>query len=290
MLQPKHITTMKIRTIKKAFKLSLLGISLSLSTISVSVAQLNEVKIFAHRAGAYEYDENTLAAFKATYELGMRGYETDVRISKDGQLVIFHDDNLKRIVGREGAIEDMTLSEIKKLKTLKGNEIPTLDEVVAYFKDKPGVYIEFEMKTNKPLYEEAKLHKYCDMLYSKVYSNRPQDSDYLLTSFDKRPLRYLKTKYPDADLMFIKGEALTQALIDETKELGIKRIAANITQTTRAMVKDAKKQGMTVSLWPGRSVDDFLLGLSLGSDYLCTDVPIEVSKWVKNNADWIKLK
>ncbi len=281
---------MKMLSTKKLFQHILWAASLGISSMSSSFAQLNEVKIFAHRAGAHEYDENTLSAFKTTYEQGMRGYETDVRITKDGHLVIFHDDNLKRIVGREGVIEEMTLAEIKKLKTLKGNEIPTLDEIVDYFKDKPGVYIEFEMKTSKPMYDEVTLHKYCDMLYNKVYSNRPQNSDYLLTSFDKRPLQYLKQKYPNADLMFIKGEALTQALIDETKALGIKRIAANITQTTRAMVKDAKKQGMTVSLWPGRSVDDFLLGLSLGSDYLCTDVPIEVSTWVKNNASWIKLK
>ena len=116
---------MKITTIKNAFRLSLLGISLSLSSISVSFAQLNEVKIFAHRAGASDYDENTLSAFKTTYEQGMRAYETDVRSTKDGQLVSFQDDNLKRIVGKEGAIEDLTLSEIKKLKTLKGNEIPT---------------------------------------------------------------------------------------------------------------------------------------------------------------------
>src|SRR5690554_4158658 len=93
-------------------------------------AQTVEVKLFAHRGGAHEFDENTMQAFQNTYEKGVRGYELDVRRSKDGELVIFHDDTFKRIVGIEGGIEDLTLAEIKKLKTRKGNPIPTLKEVV----------------------------------------------------------------------------------------------------------------------------------------------------------------
>lgn len=253
-------------------------------------SQSAEVKLFAHRAGAHEFDENTMQAFKASYDKGLRGFETDVRLSKDGHLVIFHDDNFERIVGIKGGIEDLTLEEIKKLKTKKGNPIPTLDEVVDFFKDKPGVYIEFEMKTNKPLYDEEKLHKYCDELYKRTYTNKPDGSDYLLTSFDKRPLQYLKKTYPDVDMLFIKGEGLSQKVVDEAKELGIKRIGASVHGTTRNMVIEAKKQGIVVSLWPGRSIDDFLLGVYLGSDYLCSDVPVAVTEWVQKNAPQIKLK
>lgn len=253
-------------------------------------SQSAEVKLFAHRAGAHEFDENTMQAFQASYDKGLRGFETDVRLSKDGHLVIFHDDSFERIVGIKGGIEDLTLEEIKKLKTKKGNPIPTLDEVVAFFKDKPGVYIEFEMKTNKPVYDEEKLHKYCDELYKRTYSNKPVGSDYLLTSFDKRPLQYLKKTYPDVDMLFIKGEGLSQKVVDEAKELGIKRIGASVHGTTRNMVIEAKKQGIVVSLWPGRSIDDFLLGVYLGSDYLCSDVPVAVTEWVQKNAPQIKLK
>ncbi|MEC3878118.1 glycerophosphodiester phosphodiesterase [Parapedobacter sp. 10938] len=253
-------------------------------------AQQAEVKLFAHRGGAHEYDENTISAFQATYDKGLRGYELDVRRTADDQLVIFHDANLKRIVGQEGAIEDLTLDEIKKLRTKKGNEIPTLDEVLAFFSDKPWVYIEFEMKTNKPMYDEKTLEAYCDQLYQKAYAAMPPTSNYVLTSFDTRPLRYLKTTYPTVDLLLIKGAPLSQEVLDEAKELGIDRVGCNVDGTTRAMVKEAKKQGFKVSLWPGRSVADFLLGVSLGSDYLCSDVPVAVTEWVKANAPWITLK
>ena len=261
-----------------------------LAFIPAGFSQNAEVKLFAHRGGAHEYDENTISAFTATYEKGIRGYETDVRLTKDGHLVIFHDANFERIVGIGGGIEDMTLAEVKELKTKKGNSIPTLDEVVEFFKDKPGVYIEFEMKTNKPVYSESDLHKYCDQLYQKTYSNKPEGSDYVLTSFDKRPLQYLKKTYPEVDMLFIKGEGLTKKVVDEAKELGVNRIGASVHGTSRNMVIEAKKQGITVSLWPGRSIDDFLLGVYLGSDYLCSDVPITVIEWVKANAPEIKIK
>lgn len=268
-----------------------LGLFCFFQTVNSTVyAQTTEVKLFAHRGGAYEFDENTIDAFQQTYDKGVRGYELDVRRTKDGHLVVFHDSDFKRIVGIEGGVEDSNLEEIKALKTKEGNAIPTLNEVVTFFKDKPGVYIEFEMKTNSPMYDVEVLHEYCDELYQATYSNKPQGSDYLLTSFDKRPLKYLKTNYPDVDLLFIKGAALTQSVIDEAKELGVSRIGANVHNTSRNMVVAAKNQGITVSLWPGHSVEDFLVGVSLGSDYLCTDVPIAVLEWVKTNAPYITIK
>lgn len=60
--------------------------------------------------------------------------------------------------------------------------------------------------------------------------------------------------------------------------------------TTRKMVRQAKKKGFTVCLWPGTSVEDFLLGVALGGDHLCTDVPLAVSEWVAANASWIRIK
>jgi len=278
-----------IQSLNRSFPLVIL-LGAFLLPPSDLLAQQAEVKVFAHRGGAHEYDENTMQAFQESYAKGIRGYETDIRITKDGHLVIFHDADLKRIVGKEGPIESLTLDEVKQLRTKKGNPIPTLDEVLAFFSDKPGVYIEFEMKTDKPMYDENTLTRYCDELHANVYASRPATSEYLLTSFDKRPLQYLKKTYPSADLLFIKSTGLSREVLDEAKELGVSRVACNISNTTRAMVQEAKKQGFKVSLWPGRSVADFLLGVSLGSDYLCSDVPVQVTEWVKANAPHITLR
>ena len=264
---------------------------MSLVLLSSSLyAQNREVKIFAHRGGMLEYDENTLSAFEETFKRGIRGYEVDIRMTKDGFLVLFHDDNFKRIIGTEGSIEESTLAEIKKLRTKKGNPIPSLEDFLNFLKMKEGLYVEFEMKTQKSYYNNQILAKYCLDLYAKVNKiKRPTDT-YLFTSFDKRPLRLLKNRDPNVDMLFIKSEGLTQSVLDEAKELGIKRLGCKVEKTTRDMVKNAKEQGFVVSLWPGRSIDDFLLGVSLGSDMLCTDIPVQVMEWVKQHGSWITLK
>lgn len=253
-------------------------------------AQEKVVQLFAHRGGAHEYDENTLAAFKASYDKGLRGFETDVRITKDGVFVISHDASVERHTGSKGIVEEMTAAELKKLKTKKGNSLLFLDELLNYFADKPSIYIEFEMKTKPADYPQEKLEPYCDKLYKTLMAKKPATSSYLLTAFDKRPLIYLKAKYPEVDMLFITSSPLTQEVIQETLDMGIKRVGCTIGGTSREMVKKAQKAGLIVSLWPGHSVDDFLLGVYLGADYLCSDVPVAVYTHIKEKMPWVKIK
>lgn len=69
---------------------------------------------FAHRGGAFEFEENTLFAFRSSYEKGLRGFETDVWMTKDGKLVILHDDSLDRTHRGEGPVEALDAAEAKK--------------------------------------------------------------------------------------------------------------------------------------------------------------------------------
>ena len=253
-------------------------------------SQQQAVQLFAHRGGAHEQDENTLQAFQNSYDQGIRGYETDVRMTKDGDLVLFHDGSLARITGHQGSIEEMNASELRKIKTKKGNPILFLDEFLEYLEDKPGVYLELEMKTSPEIYPRPVLEKYCDKLYQAAAARKPEGSTYLFTSFDKRPLRYLKATYPDADMLFITSRPLTDEVVQETLELGLQRVGCNISGTSRKMVDAAHEAGLQVSLWPGHSVEDFLLGIYLGSDYLCSDVPVEVLQFMQSKMPWVNIK
>ncbi|MFC5409513.1 glycerophosphodiester phosphodiesterase [Larkinella bovis] len=253
-------------------------------------AQDKAVQLFAHRGGAHEQDENTLQAFRNSYEKGLRGFETDVRISKDGQLIVSHDASLDRMTTSQGIVEEMNAADLRKVKTKKGNPLLFLDDLLAYFADKPGVYLEFEMKTTPKAYPQELLEKYCDQVYKAVMAKKPQGSTYLLTSFDKRPLQYLKTRYPDVDLLFITSSPLTKEVLQETLDLGVKRIGCNLSGTSRKNVKDAQAAGILVSCWPGHTVQDFQLGVALGCDYLCSDIPVEVLTFMRTKMPWVKIK
>lgn len=112
---------------------------------------LNEYKnkIIAHR-GIFDNKatpENSIKAFKLALDKNLT-IELDVHLTKDNKLVVFHDDNLKRMTGIDSIIESFTLKEIKKLKLLDTNEtIPTLDEVLKLIDSK--VLLDIEIKVNK---------------------------------------------------------------------------------------------------------------------------------------------
>ena len=242
----------------------------------------NAPRLLAHRGGAKEYDENSLGAFRACYEKGLRGFETDLRLTKDNALVILHDDKLERTTTGTGVVENLTADEVKALKLKKSGEpVPFALDLMGYFKDKPDIFIELEMKTgNTNLYTLARLETYCKALHEAAQSTLPRGT-YIFTSFDKRTLSTMKRLYPDADIGLIVGGGLDEKVIKTALELGCKRIAPTMDTTTRKAVRDAKKAGFGLTGWPTLSEADYKLGAALGFDCLTTDYPVKLHESVK---------
>lgn len=260
--------------------------ALSLSTLVL--AQEQDVRIFAHRGGRQEQDENTMNGFKGSFERGYRGFETDVHFTKDHALIITHDSNLERMTGQKVIVEEKTEAELRKVRTLKGNPIPFLSDVLDFFQDKSGLYIEFEMKTtDTSLYPDELIPEYCEKVYAAVMAQKPKDATYLFTSFDYRPLRYLRQHHPDADLLLISSDPCSEKMIALCKAMDIKRMGVGIQGTSRSAVEAAHKAGLTVSLWPGNKVEDTILGIYLGADFLCTDVPYQVKTYLDAKMPWL---
>lgn len=253
-------------------------------------AQNQTVRFFSHRGGRQEFDENTISAFEASYKAGYRGYETDIRMTKDGQLVILHDSDLKRTTDMVGRVEEMTAADIRNATTKGGHKVMFLDELMDWLDSKGDVtYVEFELKTTPTdLYPEERLREYCEKLYTRVMKNKPANALYLFTSGDYRGLRYLQQAHPDAQMLLITGKPCNDETIALCKALGITRLGATMDGTSRKAVKKAHEAGLTVSLWPGNSLDDAVLGSYLGADFLCTDVPVAVKKGMSKYFPWIK--
>ena len=108
--------------------------------------------IIAHRGDLASAPENTLPAFRSAFERGADGIELDVRVTRDRQLVVFHDRSLGRIGGGRGLVSNATLAEMRSLDVggwfspqYRGEQAPTLDEV---FEALPSDYlVNVEMKT-----------------------------------------------------------------------------------------------------------------------------------------------
>ena len=91
------------------------------------------IEVLAHRGFAAEAAENTLEAFRAAAELGVRWVETDVNTTADGVPVLIHDPSLERVAGVPGEVAEMTAEDLREIRLPGGERIPTLAEALRAF-------------------------------------------------------------------------------------------------------------------------------------------------------------
>jgi glycerophosphoryl diester phosphodiesterase len=114
--------------------------------------------IIGHRGAAGLAPENTIASIEAAAKAGVDMIEFDVRATRDGKLVIFHDDNLKRLTGESGDIKDLTIDDINITATHSGHPIPTLLEGLEAAGDVPVLLDLKGENWTKLLIRELKKH------------------------------------------------------------------------------------------------------------------------------------
>src|SRR5699024_1574474 len=119
-----------------------------------------DVKIIGHRGFASQYPENSLVGFTKAAELGVDGIELDLHLTKDGEVVVMHDETIDRMTNGSGAIAEMTLAELDQFRLKNGvalttsdERIPTLKDVFAALEPYPHLLVNLEIKTHIFLYK-----------------------------------------------------------------------------------------------------------------------------------------
>jgi len=131
--------------------------------------------VFAHRGASKFAPENTLASFQKAMDMGAQALELDVTLSRDGKVVVIHDDRVDRTSNGSGEVSDLLLADIQKLDAgswfspqFKDEKIPTLEEVFNLVKEKALINIELKnagkqneelVKKTAELVHTHKLHK-----------------------------------------------------------------------------------------------------------------------------------
>lgn len=123
-----------------------------------------KTKILGHRGGAGAYPENTLLNFQKAVEAGADGVEFDVQLTKDGQVVVIHDEKIDRTLSGSGLVKDYDLAELKKMSAgaylaeeFAAEKIPTLKEVLEVVSGLELINIELKNYLPYPKLEEKVL-------------------------------------------------------------------------------------------------------------------------------------
>ncbi len=252
---------------------ALLLATLQLSS-AVHASDYQGVRIIAHRGAGFEFDENTVEGCQQSYARGIRGYEVDLRLTKDNQLVLMHDNDVSKTTNGSGIVENMTLAEIQALRTKKHQvPVPTAAALFEAFKDKPDVYFLLEMKTSDTkAYPDERIDFYCRTLYESAHNTLPTGT-FCFISFDQRALAAMHQLAPKVLTGFLSSTPPTEEMIAKAKELGCGRLSVPLDATPRKFARAIKDAGLQLSLWPIRTKEDADLAVILGAHILCTDTP-----------------
>ena len=220
-------------------------------------------KLTGHRGAAALALENTLKSFKKAYDCGATAIEFDVRLTKDGVPIVVHDENLRRLAGIDAEVSNLTLNEIKKVKIMGEEPIPTLEEVLEYASDRLAVDVELKI-----VGAEKQVVKFLEK-YGLIEKS-------IVTSFIPLALHNVKQECEKLRIGIICGE-WDEEYLDIAKKLRAEAIIPNYKSITPSIIKQIKNRGLKIFPWTVNTVEDALKLVKAGVDGIITDDPCTLS-------------
>lgn len=252
----------------------------SLPANSVNEASSNPIRVIGHRGAAAYAPENTLASFDEAYALGVYEVELDIQLSKDGKIVLFHDDVLEKKTNLKGRVRDHDWERLKTAeigtwfdrergvrdRKFKGTRLNLLADLFEKYDKKFFYHVEIKTDDDRlpptlvPFLEERGL-----------------TGHFLVTSFYKDQLVRMHTVDPSIPLCYLiddeKREKDVSAAIRQAKELGFRQVAIRAGAIMPEHVALARELGLRIRGWGVKSPDDMNKILAAGAEGMTIDWP-----------------
>lgn len=217
------------------------------------------VKIIAHRGFGKGPIENTLYAVREALRLGVNGIEIDVQGSSDGEIVVFHDFVVDAKTNGTGAVVELALEELQKLKLSGGLQIPTLRELIELVKGKSDVLVMIEIKPEN--IEEAVIN---------VIQEANIDNQVVISSYQPSVLRKIQELDAKAQTALIFKSPLADS-VQLAGSLGCSMIAPQSQLISQELVKKSRKVGLAVYPWAVNEIEDLQRMMDAGIETIITD-------------------
>lgn len=235
-------------------------------------------KIFAHRGYSGKYPENTMIAFKKALECGV-DVELDVQLTKDGEVVIIHDETIDRTTTGKGFVVDYTYEELEKFdasfkfKDLGFNKIPTLREYFQLVKDY-DIVTNVELKTgiNEYLGIEEKVWELI-----KEYN---LEEKVIISSFNHFSVMRMKKIAPQLKYGFLSEDWIIDAG-KYTHSHGVQCYHPRFNNLVPDVIKELKKYNLEINTWTVNLEEDMRYLYSNNIDVIITNYP-ELAQEIKN--------
>ena len=222
---------------------------------------------YAHRGASEYYPENTLRSFYAGLDMRADGIETDIQRTKDGVLVLHHDDTLTRVPHASGAIKDYTYAELLEMDfgafkgpEFAGERIVTLDTFLTHF-SRRGLTLALEIK--QPGVEAESL--------AAVNAHRCRD-EVIFTSFIWESVAELRKLDSEIKLGYLTCE-ITPEVLDLLKKHHIQQICPLVSVVNEESMRLAVERGFSVRFWGIKDEEQMHRAIALGGDGMTCNFP-----------------
>ena len=221
--------------------------------------------VIAHRGASAERPENTLSAFELAVQQAADMIETDLHRTRDGAVVIVHDERLAGLDGR-GEIADATLAEVRALDAGGGARIPTLDEVLDRFGSRVAFNLELKRGTrgDYPGLERLAL----DAVAPRALLGRT-----LFSSFYDSVLTRLRALAPEARIGLLLSRRHPHAALERARALGAEAIHPEAALVEPDLVERAHAAGLAIYAFTVDDAGEMRRLLAMGVDGLFSNHP-----------------
>lgn len=230
--------------------------------------------VIAHRGASEDAPENTLLAFERAVTDGCTALETDVRRTRDGQLILMHDAQVDRTTDGTGLVADLTWAEIARLDAggwkhprYAGTRVPLLSELFAGYAGR--VHIALELKAADAIEGVAQ----------QVRDDHVALDGITFTSFELAHVERLKELLPDASCGYLVRE-WPLSLAGTLRERGIGQICPPAHELSREQVDAWRAEGFTIRAWRVRSDELVLRCYQAGVDGFTVDFPARAAELI----------
>ncbi len=224
-----------------------------------SEAPIRRVVRVGHRGAAGHAPENTLAAINAGIACGADIVEIDLRRTADGVLVVLHDATVNRTTNGTGRIDRLSLRDVKKLTAGKGQQIPTLQEVLDAASGRAGLMLELKIRGIAGQTVEA--------VRQAGFKNLV-----IYASFLHEELPHVRAADPDADRMALfdrlPGTSAARAMKYAASCVGL-----HYDRATRRLIESLHRSDLRVFVYTANRPSDIERALSLGVDGVISNFP-----------------
>lgn len=230
--------------------------------------------ILGHRGCAYE-PENTLRSVKKAVDLGADGVEFDVRRCKSGEIIIIHDNKVDRTTNGKGYVKDFDLKELKKLDAGRGEEIPTLEEMIDFIKE-----INYKNKKQVKLIIELK-EKDLEKDVAKIIEKDDFARSAIIISFYHQSIKNIKSlnKKISTGILFV-GNPIN--IVDLAKGVSADFLFPKFDYAGKNLVDTAHKNNLKVFVWNIDDIENLKKMLKLKVDGIASNKPDVIVGYFKS--------